>query len=88
MAVRLLYSQKRTLVEEVAMSALCQKQTFCTAEKNIVCPHGTFDERAKLRSQLVVLRDYRSTDSEIEFGTGLVFSNSPNSGRITKKKAK
>jgi hypothetical protein len=30
----------------------------------------------------------RNTDSEIEFGTGLVFSNSPSSGRITKKNAK
>src|SRR5262249_25333169 len=29
-----------------------------------------------------------STDSEIELGSGLVFSNSPISGRITKKKAK
>ena len=30
----------------------------------------------------------RKTDSEIEFGNGLVLSNSPNSGRITKKNAK
>ena len=29
-----------------------------------------------------------NTDSEIEFGSGLVLSNSPNSGRITKKNAK
>ena len=30
----------------------------------------------------------RNTDSDIEFGSGLVLSNSPNSGRITKKNAK
>lgn len=30
----------------------------------------------------------RKTDSDIEFGSGLVLSNSPNSGRITKKNAK
>jgi hypothetical protein len=30
----------------------------------------------------------RKTGSEIEFGSGLVRSNSPNSGRITKKNAK
>jgi hypothetical protein len=31
-----LYPQKRTLVSAVLMSALCQKQTFCTAVKNVV----------------------------------------------------
>ena len=29
-----------------------------------------------------------STDSEIEFGTGLVFSKMPSSGRMTRKNAK
>src|SRR5262249_33434801 len=28
--------QKRTLLERVGMSALCQKQTFCDAVKNVV----------------------------------------------------
>ena len=32
----LLYLQKRTLIECIAMSALCQKQTFCAAVKNVV----------------------------------------------------
>jgi hypothetical protein len=31
-----LYPQKRTLVERVVTSALCQKQTFCTATRNDV----------------------------------------------------
>src|SRR5262249_16839645 len=31
-----LYPQKRTLVEHVAMSAMCQKRTFCAAVKNVV----------------------------------------------------
>ena len=28
--------QKRTLAERIGMSALCQKQTFCAAVKNIL----------------------------------------------------
>jgi hypothetical protein len=31
-----LYPRKRTLIERVGMSALCQKQTFCAAVKNVV----------------------------------------------------
>ena len=67
-----------------------------------VYPTRTFlDQREstnKARAQLELLQTENarmdreakklSTDSEIEFGSGLVFSNSPSRGRITKKKAK
>src|SRR6516164_5387075 len=52
-AVCPLCPRKRTFGSAVVISALRQKQTFCAAEKNVVCWHGTFDETAKLRSQLV-----------------------------------
>jgi hypothetical protein len=42
--------QKRTLVERVVMSALCQKQTFCTAAKVSLFDHlvgGREEQRRK-----------------------------------------
>jgi len=35
----LLYPQKRTLIERVGMSALCQKRTFCAAAKTSLFDH-------------------------------------------------
>src|SRR5215470_9688058 len=44
-----LYPQKRTSVEAVGMSALCQKQTFCTAARMLLFDHLVSAQQRRCR---------------------------------------
>ena len=46
---RLLYPQKQTLVERIAMSALCQKRTFCAAERTSLFDQLVGGRKQRLR---------------------------------------
>jgi len=52
-----LYPRKRTLIEPVGMSALCQKQTFCVAAKNVVIRSRG---RARIHKKIAELSHARS----------------------------
>src|SRR6516165_9840049 len=49
-------SKKRTLVERVEMSAMCQKQTFCAAVKNVHRVAGGHQAAPHSRPELLVCR--------------------------------